>query len=134
MYAHQFKKKRKETLRCLPSETLSAGIVKRTTFINTWYIYNNYTGGVGGYPTCPNTWRRMSYHTLYQPYKYHLSREKAHVTTNSIRAGAYFLSNSVPSTNRKYTSLTILLPLPPTHNTLGCAPPSVGYCLSQLTL
>ena len=25
-------------------------------------------------------------------------------------------------------SLTILLPLPPTNNTLGCAPPSVGYC------
>ena len=28
----------------------------------------------------------------------------------------------------KFVSLTILLPLPPTNNTLGCAPPSVGYC------
>ena len=30
---------------------------------------------------------------------------KAHMTPNSIRAGAYFLSNSLHSTNRKYISI-----------------------------
>ena len=55
------------------------------------------------------------------------------MTTNSIHAGAYFLSNSLHSTNRKYTSLTILLPLPSLQH-VGCAATKRGLLVIKFQL
>ena len=85
-------------LQLLVVATSSAKIVEEKTMHEHIHLSTE-----GGQPTCTNTWRRVNT-------KPQTSREKAHVT-HSIHAGAYFLSNSLHSTDKKYTSLTILLHL-----------------------